>query len=339
MAFDVASAQRLATPVTSMYRGRALRMAEKQAEQDMRLASQQEELNSLKLDAMRNPQPDPEEQRKADKARRERATEMIAFGEDTARRTFSMYEQAKKAGKSEEEARAVAQEIMNQDMQFASELYGKELARRIDPDGVWTPEEAQAAIAQIKDLVDKQPELGDAVVFRDATGKPVGTARKNTPKYDELLNQGHFPGVNIGRPEEEIIDGPGDNDTIKIPPRPTANEREQASRALGDAFKELGGDDREKALDWITDRAKEIQHKSGKKFQDALNDAVTEGRSHVRTEKDGGFAWFDKAVFEPYENSVEWNGETFTKGQEITRNGVQYVVVGFEGGEPLVERK
>ena len=65
MPYDIARAQQLARPFTAMYEGRRNQQASRMNEQNMRIAAQEEQMNALRLEAMQNPQPNPEEERKA----------------------------------------------------------------------------------------------------------------------------------------------------------------------------------------------------------------------------------------------------------------------------------
>lgn len=151
MAFDIAGAMRYAQPVTAMHEGRAMRLANQHAEQGLAIGAQEQELNALKLQAMKGG--NPEEQRAAEAHRMKRASEFLTTGRELHAQTYSLYDELKKSGKSEDEARAAAQTLWDKNRRSVMDAYGKEFGVQLDEDGVWTPEESLAGVQQADALL------------------------------------------------------------------------------------------------------------------------------------------------------------------------------------------
>lgn len=197
MPYNIAANQILPAPVEAFQKGRALAFAERQAEQDFALNEQKRQMNALALEEAKKPQrPDPQ-----------RVAAMLGFAKDAATKSLSIYQQTLDETGDEEAARAAAQKQSDSDVAFAIQAYGPELGQQLNPDHVWTPEEAQAAIAQVDDVLGKA-KVQAPTVFRDASGKPVGTAVEGTPKYQRLIDQGLFPGKPVGTASEETDSAP-----------------------------------------------------------------------------------------------------------------------------------
>lgn len=170
MGFDIAGAMRYAQPVTSMHQGRAMRLGERQAEQGLAIGEQERQINDLKLQQMKNG--NPEEQRAAEAHRIRRASEFLTTGRELHAQTYSLYDELKKSGKSEEEARAAAQTSWDKSRRTVMETYGKEFGVQLDEDGVWTPEESLAGVQNADELLAQLKGNGadspaNTVAFRD----------------------------------------------------------------------------------------------------------------------------------------------------------------------------
>lgn len=153
MAFNVAGAMRYAQPVSSMYEGRALRLGEQEAAQNLRLGAQTEEMNALKLEQARNPKQTPEEIRAAEEHKMKRAQEFMTAGRELHAQTYALYEGMVKGGQSKEDAQVAAQAVWDKNRRMVAETFGKEFAVQLDDDGVWTPEESLAGMQKADELL------------------------------------------------------------------------------------------------------------------------------------------------------------------------------------------
>jgi hypothetical protein len=186
MALDLANMQVLAKPATSFYEGRAMRHAERQADQQSQLGDLQIERATLENDQLRRPQIDPEKQRQFVDA-------YASFGREAEARNLAQYEaEAKSLG--EEQATALADERFQRDRQLRDKLFPPTVFKSLFPEvdynpehgTKWTKEGAIGAIATADDMLKRlatpddtwtNPEAGVVndreVMFRtnERTGK------------------------------------------------------------------------------------------------------------------------------------------------------------------------
>lgn len=149
-----------AQPVTAFNQGRAMRLAAQTAEQNLRLGAQEEEMNTLKLDAARNPQRTPEEIRASESHQIKRAQEFMTAGRELHATTYALYEEMVKGGRSKEDAQVAAQAVWDRNRKMVAETFGKEFAVQLDDDGVWSPEESLAGMKQADDLLKQLQGAG-----------------------------------------------------------------------------------------------------------------------------------------------------------------------------------
>jgi hypothetical protein len=149
MALDIAGRQILAQPVTSMYKGRALRQAEQAADLNMRLGEQEFELNKARLASIG--QPDPKEQREAQKHRADMAKEFLSSAREIGAQALSTYESLKDL--PEESRLAASQAVWSRGRKMIADTYGEQFGIQFDEDATFTPEEARARLQTADDLL------------------------------------------------------------------------------------------------------------------------------------------------------------------------------------------
>jgi hypothetical protein len=335
MALNIPSLQQLATPVTSGRRADLER-------QELRLMRQDEDIAERRTSLAESEAKKAEIQQarensiKEEQLKRERLAEILNYGERAAVESLSAYEAALE-DTDEGTAVKAGQAAWDRWESALQNVYGDEVADTLGFE--WSPDSARTMLAQLEPLTE---QAGKAQVFRDTEGNILGVALENTDRYQQFLTAGGIPGVEAGRPSQER-QPEDDPETVREPTRPTAMERDQVETLVKDdeRFGELDGSNRDKAVNWIVNRAKEVQRDTGVNFNDAIGSATDEAESLQRSRKDKlfGVDWLnpDDTVFDPSQ-TVEWNGESYKVGQTVTLNGKEYTVVGFdESGEPLVE--
>lgn len=144
MAYDIAGAQRLARPVSAAMEGRALRMNLAQAEQQMALAKQQEELNQIEIEQARNPQPDREAMSRVYES-------FLKSSVSIAGQTLAYEDALTERGIPEEQRNTLVQNHWRNARQGIIDTYGQQLGARFDPDNTYSREEAQAFLGKVEE--------------------------------------------------------------------------------------------------------------------------------------------------------------------------------------------
>lgn len=190
MPINIAASQKLARPAEAFERGRALQMAQRQAEQDFELAEQQKKINQIQIDQAQQPaQVDPDTLKKVHEVMQNRSRQRVRAYE------------ALRDKHGEEEAESFAQQSTEQDFEWLKSNYPQVAPMVGQPQWDYTTEKAF-----VEPEGEEKPRYDEFDVI-GADGKRQSVEGRVTLRGAEVLTpEGKFVPVAEAYPDAERIE-------------------------------------------------------------------------------------------------------------------------------------